>query len=199
MEDTLTRVLLRSLVVYRVQHERILIESLVEEKAVTKKSIASSYGLERTTVQNNECDKEYILEQGLEQKSNAWFWMNIFGQLRPVLGLPLVMSMPWLSWANKAECWGDSLPVWGLESSSVKTGGGPGGGGGGGGGQGALDAGDESKRDTGAMGPCGKKRNDLHCGWGKLKAVTCFRISSCSIQIVHLRECCTGNTATDFN
>lgn len=65
---------------------------------------------------------------------------------------PLVISMPWLSWANNAECWGATPPAWGWESSSVKTGGGPGGGGGGGG-QGALGAVGGSNRQAGAMGP----------------------------------------------
>ena len=60
------------------------------------------------------------------------------------------MSMPWLSWANSAECWAIAPPAWDWESSSVKTGGGPGGGGGGGGWQGALGG---SKREGGAMGP----------------------------------------------
>lgn len=39
--------------------------------------------------------------------------------------------MPWLSCANRAECWVPALPIWDWEPPSVKTGGGPGGGGGG--------------------------------------------------------------------
>lgn len=64
--------------------------------------------------------------------------------------------MPWLSWANSAECGAAPPLAGGWESSSVKTGGGPGGGGGGGG-QGALGMVAGSQRDGGAMGPWGMK------------------------------------------
>lgn len=63
---------------------------------------------------------------------------------------PLVISMPWLSWANRAECWAPALPIWDWKSSSVKTGGGPGGGGGW---QGVLGAVVVSHRKGGAIGP----------------------------------------------
>lgn len=65
---------------------------------------------------------------------------------------PLVISRPWLSWANSAECWAAGPPAWAWVSSSAKTGGGPGGGGGGGG-HGALAAVGGSNRQDGAIGP----------------------------------------------
>lgn len=66
---------------------------------------------------------------------------------------PLVISMPWLSCANRAECWAPPLPIWDWDSSSVKTGGGPGGGGGGGGETEALAEVAVSHRKGGAIGP----------------------------------------------
>lgn len=63
---------------------------------------------------------------------------------------PLVISMPWLSCANRAECWAPPLPIWDWESPSVKRGGGPGGGGGG---QEALGEVVVSHRKDGAIGP----------------------------------------------
>lgn len=59
--------------------------------------------------------------------------------------------MPWLSWANRAECWAPPLAVW--ESPSVKRGGGPGGGGGGGGQEALGGVVVVSHRKGGAMGP----------------------------------------------
>lgn len=58
--------------------------------------------------------------------------------------------MPWLSCANRAECWVPALPIWDWEPPSVKTGGGPGGGGGG---EEVLGEVAVSHRKGGAIGP----------------------------------------------
>lgn len=94
---------------------------------------------------------------------------------------PFVMSVPWLSWENNAECWAATPSPWGLESSSMKTGGG-----GGGGGQGALWAGEESKREAGAIGPCERKEV-------KVRITFSFFILSCSTEYVQQGEYCIEN------
>ncbi len=63
---------------------------------------------------------------------------------------PLVMAAPWLSCANRAECW--AAVSSGLGLSSMNIGGGPGGGGGGGGGQGPSEGALNSEGV--ATGPC---------------------------------------------
>lgn len=107
---------------------------------------------------------------------------------------PLVISVPWLSWANSSACCAPWPPAWGWGLSSVKTGGGPGGGGGGGG-QGALGPAGESNKEGGAMGPWKRRSNvcQQHClagsSWGWKTAA--YRCSNNSVQqggVVHNRD-----------
>lgn len=60
------------------------------------------------------------------------------------------MASPWLSCANRAECW--AAVSSGAALLSRNTGGGPGGGGGGGGGHGPSD--EALNSEEGATGPC---------------------------------------------
>lgn len=71
--------------------------------------------------------------------------------------LPLVMASPWLSCANRAECW--AAVSFASELLSMNTGGGPGGGGGGG--QGPSE--EALNSEVGAMGPWAK-----HIDGGKI-------------------------------